>query len=522
MIACLFLLGTSVVLADTLWTRTYGSPYGGDDAPCAVLTDTFNNTTVVGSSAGAQGSGGSDFVVVKYSWFHGNTMWTKRINKPDSSDNVAKAGAIDPTGKVCVTGQTGQSPNYNILTVQLDANGNEVWRAIYDGTTHGADVGTAIATDSLGNVYVAGYTTGTTADYVTIKYNWDGTRAWATTYDAGGDDKPTSIALGPDGSVYVTGRGNDNFATVKYSSSGVQQWASLYAGTYPGPDWAVAFAVDDSGNAYVTGVSRTAAGIGGLNHISTVKYDSAGVKKWDSHYNTDNCQPAALALGPAAVYVVGQTPGHSGGPDYLTIACNPATGDTLWTRIDSGPSGSSDAAVGVAVNSDSSIWVAGVSNYDFKTVLYAPDGVEHWVEIFDSGSDDEAAAITLDKDNRIVVTGFVWAGSGYDIETVKFDTMPLAVAEPRNRVPISGCRFAVAPNPAVSGLATLSYGLAKAGAASVTVTGVDGRVVLVRSIETNGTNGTYPLDLRKLGAGVYIVRLESDGLAATQKLIIGR
>jgi len=522
MIACLFLLGTSAVLADTLWTATYGSPYGGDDAACAVLTDTFNNTTVVGSSAGASGSGGSDFVVIKYSWFHGNTMWTKRITGSDSSDDVARGAGVDPAGRVCVTGQTGQSPNYNILTVQLDANGNEVWRATYDGTTHADDAGTAIATDTSGSVFVTGYAENATTDYVTMMYNWDGTRAWATTYDGGGADKPTGIALGPDGSVYVTGRAGDNFATVKYSSSGVQQWVATYTGPFAGPDWAVALAVDSSGNAYVTGVSRTASGPGGFNHISTLKYDSAGARLWDSHYNSDNCEPADIALGPTAVYVTGQTPGSTGGPDFLTIACDLATGDTLWARLDSGPTNSLDAAAGIAVGSDSSIWVAGTSNNDFLAVLYTPDGVEHAVVPYISGSSAGAVAIALDKNNKVAQVGNLWAGSGYDILTVKFDTLPLAVAEPRDRNPLSALRLTVAPNPAASGRATLSYGLAKAGAASVTVAGVDGRVVLSRSIETNGTNGTYPLDLRVLDAGVYIVRLESGGRAATQKLVIGQ
>ena len=72
-----------------------------------------------------------------------------------------------------------------------------------------------------------------------------------------------------------------------------------------------------------------------------------------------------------------------------------------------------------------------------------------------------------------------------------------------------------------SGKATLRFNPVSAGAAHVTVSGVDGRVALARSIETNETSGSYPLDLRKLSAGVYIVRLASGGRTATQKLVIG-
>lgn len=518
MTVCLFLLGTSAVLADTLWTRTYGSPYGGDDAVCAVLSDTFNNTVVVGSSAGAVGTGGSDFVIIKYSWFHGNVMWTRLISG-DSTDDVAKDAALEPTGTVVVTGQTGRDPDYDILTVQLDANGNENWRATYAGTGNGGDVGTAVTTDTAGGVYVAGYARNATVDFVVIKYNWDGSRAWAQTYDGGDEDKPIAIALGPDGSVYVTGKGGADYLTVKYSPTGVRQWVKQYNAPYGQNDWATALAVDDSGNVYVTGTARTASGPSGENNFATVKYDTGGTQLWARLYTEPGSEPAALALGPSALYITGQTRSDGPDADFLTVAYDYATGDTLWARLDTGPSNSVDYAVGVAVGTDSSIWVTGTSNYDVKTVLYTPDGVQHWVQMWESGSADEAVAITLDWNNKVVVTGYLWAGSGYDVQTVKFDTLPLAISEPRHGGKLSGIRLAVSPNPATSGRATLMYGLAKAGAARVTVTGADGRVALAQSL---AAGGTFPLDLRNLKAGVYVVRLESAGQAATQKLIIGK
>jgi hypothetical protein len=520
----LFLLGTNAVLADTIWTRTYHGPYGGDNAARVVLTDTFANTVVVGSSAGESGSGGSDIVAIKYSWFHGNTIWTTRITGGAPSDDVAMDAAIDPTAAVNITGQTGSSPDFNILTVQLNPNGSEVWRATYDGTAHAADVGTAIAVDTLGSVFVAGYAQNSSMDFVTIKYNWDGSRVWVKTYDGGGDDKATDIALGPDGSVYVTGNsvrgGYDDFATVKYSAAGAEEWVAFYNGTNNVNDQAAALAVDAEGSAYVTGPSFTGDGPGSTTHFATVKYDSSGAEQWVARYEPDGSEPAALALGASALYVTGQT-APQGDADYATIAYDLGTGDTLWVRRDSGPTGSGDAAVGIALGSDSSIWVGGSSNYDFMSVLYTPDGVQRKVVSYGGAGDDGMAAIAVDKANKVVVTGNTWAGGGYDILTVKFDTLPYAVAEPPARGPFSGIRFSVTPNPSASGLATLRFSPGNARSANITVAGVDGRVVMDRSIETYATKGTYTLDIGRLEAGVYIVRLESDGRSATQKLVVG-
>jgi hypothetical protein len=396
-----------------------------------------------------------------------------------------------------------------MLTVQLNPNGSELWRATYDGTAHGGDVGTAIAVDTAGSVFVAGYTQNATSDYVTIKYNWDGSRAWAKTYD-GGDDKPTDIALGPDGSVYVTG----NSGTVKYSSAGVQQWVQS-----GGISHATALVVDESGSVYVTG-SVPAPGM--TTYPATVKYDSAGTQKWADVYQHPQGQGAALARGASALYVAGMAEGAAGDVDYITIAYDYGTGDTLWVRRDSGPAGSYDAAVGIAVGSDSAIWVAGSSNYDFVTVLYTPDGVKHWVETYGSPGDDQMAAMALDKDNHVIVTGITWAGASYDLITVAFDTIGPGVAEPRDLKPSSDVRFELAPNPSASGLVSLRYGLANAGAVSVTICRADGRVVLARPIETKSTGGTCRLDLREFGAGIYILRLESGGRSATRKLVVGR
>jgi len=528
-IACLFLLGTSMALADTLWTRRYSGP-AGDDVAKVVLTDASNNVIMVGSSAGYDYA--NDFVVVKYSP-DGDTFWTRRIAGPPGSNDDAMAAAIDPSGAVSITGSTGSWPDFNILTVKLYPDGSQFWRATYTGSGNSEDGGTAIAVDDSGDVFVTGSTmNATNTDFVTIKYNVRGGEpVWTAILNNGGDDHPTAIALGPDGSVYVTGYsmrgGYADYATVKYSAAGVEEWVSFYNGPGNAPDQALALAVDASGNAYVTGASATAPPPGGTNHYATVKYNSAGVQQWAVRYERAGSEAAALALGAPALYVTGKTTGAGGNSDYCTIAYDFDTGDTLWARLYDGPTGGGDVAVDIAVGPDGGVWVTGSSQNDYATVLYSPGGVQEWVETYNSSydGDDKAAAITIDTENKVIVTGTSWADGNYDIVTVKFDTLPPGIAESPGSEPSSDFRFSVAPNPNASGFANLRFGPASAGAASITVLGVDGRVLLTRSIQTYGaygTNGTYPLDLRKLGAGVYVVRLQSGGRSATQKLVVGQ
>ena len=82
--------------------------------------------------------------------------------------------------------------------------------------------------DSGGSVFVTGYSYNGSgfSDYATIKYSGAGVPLWTNRYNgpANGDDHARSLAIGPDGAIYVTGESDGNyssgatydFATVKY------------------------------------------------------------------------------------------------------------------------------------------------------------------------------------------------------------------------------------------------------------------------------------------------------------------
>ncbi|MEO0078341.1 MAG: T9SS type A sorting domain-containing protein, partial [candidate division WOR-3 bacterium] len=92
----------------------------------------------------------------------------------------------------------------------------------------------------------------------------------------------------------------------------------------------------------------------------------------------------------------------------------------------------------------------------------------------------------------------------------------MAVTTDNRRLSLS-----VSPNPLATGFATLSYNLPQPGAATVHVYDAAGRAVLVRSLAV-GRTGQVGLDLRSLSAGVYLVKLSTESLTATHKLVVER
>jgi len=84
---------------------------------------------------------------------------------------------------------------------------------------------------------------------------------------------------------------------------------------------------------------------------------------------------------------------------------------------------------------------------------------------------------------------------------------------------IGALSFAIAPNPIAGGLATVRYSLPEAGPVRFNVFDVTGRMVLEQTLAARRT-GTAGLDLRKLEAGVYLVKVTTEGFSSTQKLVV--
>jgi hypothetical protein len=313
------------------------------------------------------------------------------------------------------------------------------WVRRYDGPANSADEGKAIAVDDSGYIYVTGSSVGSGMgdDYVTIKYKTNGDTAWVRRYNGPGNasDWPSAIAVDDYGNAYITGgspgdgSGND-FATIKYYPDGDTAWTRRYNGPANGHDWAYALSVDDSGYVYVTGHSN---GTGTSGDYATIKYAANGNVVWEKRYNgPGNAHDIAYAMtgdNSGNVYVTGYSWGSATDYDYATIKYYP-DGDTAWVRRYNGPKDSVDYAIDIAVDSYGNVYVTGWStgigtNLDYLTIKYYPDGDTDWVRRYNCTADgqDGGMSITADNAGNVYVTGQSYdttIGYGHDFATIKY------------------------------------------------------------------------------------------------------
>jgi hypothetical protein len=164
-----------------------------------------------------------------------------------------------------------------LLAFSSAAQMQEAWVQRYNGGYTNLDHRpVAMALDGSGNVFVAGssQSTGTNYDYAVLKYAPAGTQLWAARYapPAGGTNAVAALALDQAGNAYVTGTGG----TVKFGANGAMAWTAPYAGT--------SLAADTNGNVYVTGFTT--------GELATVKLGASGSNVWLATFNSHPGYPA--------------------------------------------------------------------------------------------------------------------------------------------------------------------------------------------------------------------------------------
>ncbi len=446
-------------LGDTVWVRRYNGPGNSHDQATSLAVDVGGNVYVTGRSAGS--STYEDYATIKYN-SSGDTVWVRRYNGPGNSDDFATSLAVDASGNVYVTGRSaGSSTYYDYATIKYSSSGDTVWVRRYNGPGNSDDFANALAVDASGNVHVTGgsYSSSTSADYATIKYNSSGDTVWVRRYDgpANDGDWAASLAVDASGNVYVTGGSygsSSDYATIKYNSSGDTAWVRRFTAPEYSDDWATSLAVDASGNVYVTGtIDRSSSWRDAYCNHATIKYNSSGDTVWVRWFtepeDSDDWATSLAVDASGNVYVTGRSTGSSSTHDYATIKYA-SSGETLWVRRYNGQGNSYDVATSLAVDAGGNVYVTGRSygsstQDDYATIKYNSSGDAVWVKRYDgpANGSDCATSLAVDAGGNVYVTGRSYGSSTQDdYATIKYNSSGDAVWVRRYNGPGNSYDFA--------------------------------------------------------------------------------
>jgi hypothetical protein len=333
--------------------------------------------------------------------------------------------------------------------------------------TNGLDFGYGVATDSSGNFYVAGSTTGSlngtnkgSTDVWVTKYNSSGNQVLALQLGSTSGDLVYNVVTDKDGNFYLAGSTGGNLVAGKQSSEGSDAWVAKYSssgqllwGRQIGQPLTGGFStsgfglrVDDSGNVYLSGLAikenqfREIFDFNVQDDSWVIKFDGNGNQQWYTQIK-DPQQPAEspLSLTPffdesydmaidknGNSYLSGWTQGlvKESDPSRSLLKYDAwlskvdANGQIQWTQqfgsIDQGL----DYAWAVNTDSQGNIYVSGwttgtlgsesFGSYDIWLTKFTPDGTQVWAKQIGSDGDDGAflSDLVIDSQDNIFISGY--------------------------------------------------------------------------------------------------------------------
>lgn len=282
----------------------------------------------------------------------------------------------------------------DIFLVKYNPDGSHHWTRLLgtSGVTEPTpedfgSFGQNAAVDKDGNVFVTGYTVGGIdgipgaggKDAFLVKFNSSGAKQWTRLLSTASDDVGTSVAVDSLGNIYMTGwtgnPGSEDIFLAKYNPSGNPQWMEKL-GTSD-TDLGMGVAIDEMGGtiyAYISG--GTKGNLDGKTNMNPGTFDiflsaydvtgSGHTRKWTQLLGTssDDAGLGVTARG-GFVWITGFTTAaldgntHAGGYDFFVAKFN-SSGSKEWTTQFG--TASDDMAFGIAVDNIGNSLVAGFTS----------------------------------------------------------------------------------------------------------------------------------------------------------------
>jgi hypothetical protein len=389
----------------------------------------------------------------------GDTVWTRPLSGLDEGGGHL-CRLTD--GGLAVAG----TQDSLVLVRKLTARGDSVWvqqssvRGVVNAVAPTADAGCLVT----GRIPVPG------DDFGLIRFDSNGGEAWSRRYHDGSVYWTMAFGVRPtaDGGCIISGTGwdyaNSYARLVRVGSGGDTVWTRLYRGPLDG---SLSDAIECAGGFAAAGSERDTLTY--RTALFVMRTDSTGTPLRSASLSVSRTVATASAIDATidgGFIVAGQL--DWGDSTRIWLVRFSAELDTLWTRTFGGP-----------VN-------------------------------------EVAADVRQAADRGFVVCGTSDSAGG-SILLIKTDSLGMLGVSEAPAVRHPGPVFVVTPNPARS-VAHLTWTAPLDAPGRLVLADATGRVL--RDTEVRTCLST-DVDLSGLPSGVYLIRLTSDGLESSHKLVIG-
>jgi len=500
-----------------------------------------------------------------------------------SHDDGGEVVLLSPLSDLVISGYTNSygAGNYDLLHLKIDSLGTLAWAWTVGGS--GEESSEDMVMLSGGACLVTGYTEsfGTGGDLWLMKFSASGSLEWAKTFGGSGFEAGWIMDGTSDGGCIVVGEtdsygaGNVDFLVVKFNSSGDVEWARAIGGS----GWDVGLGIDQTSDGGYVLTGETWSWGPGNSDILLVKLSSAGAVQWakalgasqheyggtveatstgilvtcaSDSYGSYGFQTFWVMLDNSGLFLWGKLFGGSDDDyGYSTLLTTP-DGYTVFGSLYNSSSDDEDVIV-VSIDPSLSIdWVAqigGTGEEDCWTGIQTASGdflltgeTSSW-----GAGDSDILLAGLDSNGNSCIGDFT-SFTMDDIVPVIQDVSPGSEVISLSSVSISPTVQAFVPNienlnpygieeaeetegshPTLlvqpnpwSSSATLTLQLHGESTVTLTLYDLSGRAVATLAEEEVLPSGESFWTVSDLDTGLYLLRMRTDDVSITQRMVVAR
>ncbi|MBA3647417.1 MAG: T9SS type A sorting domain-containing protein [Chitinophagales bacterium] len=488
---------------------------------------------------------------------------TGKVITDFGGNDFGRSVAIQPDGKIVVAGYTLTGNNFAVARYNKNGRLDKTFGGSGKVTTDFGleDLAYSVAIQVDGKIVVAGKTNVNTSstgvyDFAVARYNINGTLDYSfsgdgkvtTDFNNGGSDEAHSVAIQSDGKIVVIGFTNkfgSDYALARYNANGTPDNTFGGSGkiiTNFGVDtYSEAYAVIIQPDGKIVVAGDTNAG-NDFSDFGLARYNVSGTL--DNTFSGDGKVIAdiggydfgkSVAIQPdGKIVVAGYT--IQGDEDWALARFNvDGTLDNLFNGSGKVTTefGGVDDAYAVAIQANGKIVVAGYSkpgtDYDFTLARYNTNGTldntfsgdGKVATDFSGGSGDDAFAIAIQPDGKIVAAGDTRAISGSnDFAVARYNGDATLLTNNVSRLNVTDIInerkspfFRLYPNPVTDVLHV--QGLSQSAANTILITDVSGKVFE----KATALSGDYTFNVKMLPAGVYNISIIENRKTVNYKII---
>jgi len=374
-----------------VWTRQFGS--SSFDDVSGVTVGPGGAIYIVGETVGAMPGqtqvGGSDVFVCRYE-SDGNLIWIRQFGTALPDD--ARAVSVDPDGNAYVAGVLEDDGGWgDFILRKYDPSGAEIWTERFCAAPDSCWA-SAVAVDANGNPHVAGGVRGTlpgqtrtaVADAFVRKYDADGVERWTRQFGSSIETHAGGVAVDTLGDVWVagytwaafpghTGAGGADIFVRKYDDAGNELWTCQSGST--DDDYGYELIVDSNDSAYPCGQTRGA--LPGQTHVGGADVFLMKFHPGCAIVPAAIAQPASVCPGGDAVLDASATAGQT---------CVPRVIEYAWTEDPSPPHPGATCGPGQVLD----CWAWGNTTLALTNLTPPPgeDSVTRWLWVRPRGEPD--------------------------------------------------------------------------------------------------------------------------------------